>query len=129
MKFNTFVLLTNARKLVADADVGCSYHIHNSINGKLIENHLTIRCIQSFMSANRIVMMSQCGKLIFNTGKQLHIERSIDSHLSELSADLKVAICTRTNVRMLMKFTLYLIWTIVKHWPILVIKRSSEPTW
>lgn len=54
--FNTSILMAHAKTLVVEADVGCSYYRQNPINGKLIDEHLTIRRIQSVMSANLIVM-------------------------------------------------------------------------
>lgn len=51
VKLNTSLLLAQDKRLVSEADVGCSYYSQNRINGKLIYFHLHIRWIKSFMSA------------------------------------------------------------------------------
>lgn len=84
VKFNTSLLLLHAKKLVSDAPPESSYFNVRMRNGKTVVEHLTIRWIQSFMAANRIVLRSQCGKLSVSPEKQLHIEKSVAFHLGKI---------------------------------------------
>lgn len=70
-----------ATRLIANAPPESSYHISKHGDGRTSTDFIMHRLIQSFMNANRIVLMSQTWKLMVCTEKHNGIERAVALHL------------------------------------------------
>lgn len=84
VKFNTCILLQHARSLINSSETNSPFHHTVCQKGKPIIQCLTARWLQHFMSASRIVLRAQTGKLMVSPLKQAHIEKSVAFHLGIL---------------------------------------------
>lgn len=84
VKLSPAVLRCVAKSLISGAPLGSPFHKDVNVDGKLLEDKVTIRWVQTFMSSHNIVVRRQAGKLATSPEKQTFIEKSVAHHLGEL---------------------------------------------
>ncbi|MEM7298840.1 MAG: hypothetical protein AAF391_11305, partial [Bacteroidota bacterium] len=84
VKFNINTLQLEAKALVMNAPDDSGYHHSVASRGSSIISKIAYRWIRHFMSANRIVLRCQTGKLLLSPSKQEFIERKVAFHLGLL---------------------------------------------
>ncbi|KAI2506922.1 hypothetical protein MHU86_7514 [Fragilaria crotonensis] len=84
LKFSTALLGTLARDIIKNSDGLFNSHYRDPHDNKLIQDKITTRWVQCFMSNHNVVVRSQTGKLMCSPEKELHIQKTIAFHMGEL---------------------------------------------
>lgn len=98
LKFSVGVLKTHAVTLIRHAPEGSSFHQDVMDRGRRIQDLITYRWIQHFLSANRIVLRSQTGKLLVSPAQELLIEKSVAFHLGELKRGFESGLLNENRI-------------------------------
>ncbi len=84
LKFSTALLGTLARNIIKNDEGEFNSHSRDPLDNKLIQDKITTRWVQCFMSNHNVVFRSQTGKLTCSPEEELHIQKTIAFHMGEL---------------------------------------------